>query len=299
MDPLAAAAVAVVVVATLYAFARRALLSLTYAIAVLAIYALQVLAFQLFWSGAPVAPFLWQELGLAYGSGTLPLPWTWVTFQFVHGSETHLLLNLMGFVFISPVFEERVGSARWAVLFLAGGAFGALVFIVLSLNRSLPLVGASAGLFSIFAAYGRLFPRERIRLFLPLPGLPALPVLQVVIGFLVLEMLLGLIGPRGIAWEAHAGGLAFGLAAAPAVRRLPLGRSRTRKLAPLDGLRELATTAETRSWLEEAERADLPEVRDAWIEKLVASARCPKCGGALRKRLGTLRSDCGWSRRMG
>ena len=290
--------IAIVVAATLAAFARKALLSLTYAVAILSVYVLQVVAvpaaLRMGWGDLLV----WNDVVLAYAPGSWPAPTSWITFQFVHGSEAHLLLNTLGFVLLAPIFEERVGSLRWALLFFAGGAAGALVFVLLHANERLILVGASAGLFSVLAAYGRLYPRDRVRLFLPIPGIPALPILQVVIGFLVLESLLGLVGPAGIAWEAHVGGLALGLAAAPAVARLPLGRSMGSRLAFLDELRDLATTPELRSLLEDAGAADRPELREAWVETFVAKARCPKCGGPLLVRLGSLRSDCGWRRRF-
>jgi hypothetical protein len=129
--------------------------------------------------------------------------------------------------------------------------------------------------------------------------MPAIPVAQLVVIFLVLEVLLGLVGPSGIAWEAHVAGIAFGFAAAPAVMRLPIpGRRRAGKAPPIDGVRDLATTPELRSILDEAARADLPETRDAWMQKFVASARCPRCGGPLRMRFGRLASPCGWRRAL-
>ena len=289
MDVSSVVALGIVVLATAYAFVRRALLSLTYAVAILVVYALEVA------SGFGIV----DTLGLVSAPGQAPAPWSWVTFQFVHASETHVFLNLLGLVFLSPTFEERVGSPRWAILYFAGGAFGAFAFLVVNLGHPIVLVGASAGISAVFGAYGRLYPRDRVTLFLPIPGVPAIPVAQLVVIFLVLELLLGFFGPSGIAWQAHAAGIAFGFAAAPAVMRLPMpGRRRAAKPTRIDGLRDLATTPELRAILEEAARADLPETRNAWIEKLVASARCPQCGGPLRLRFGRLASPCGWRRSL-
>lgn|GEM_PF-4719724 len=287
MDPLSSVAIGVIVVATLYAVLRKALLSLVYAITVLTIFALQV-----------VEPLVTFDLGLLYVPGRSPVPWTFITFQFVHGSLAHVLLNLTGFVFLTPVFEERVGSLPWAVLFFLGGAVGALSMIALSGGAFL-LVGASAGLLCLLGAYGRLYRRERITLFLPVRGMPSLPVLYVVIGFLVLETILSLVPPgglQGIAWAGHVGGLAFGFAAGPLVSRLSGRKARPVRPAHLEGLQDLATTPELRSSLEQATRADLPEVRQAWVEQFVRAVRCPKCGGPVRSSWGALRSDCGWRR---
>lgn len=302
MEILSAVAIASIVVATVYAFARKALLSLTYAIVVLFVYVLDVVSGNLALTppGFPIP--LTFDLGLIPGPGLMNRPWTWITFQFVHGSIDHLLLNLLGFVLISPVFEERVGSGRWAVLFFVGGAFGAAVFLAFHYAAMVLLLGASAGLMAVFGAYGRLYPRDKIQLFLPIPGVPALPVIHVVIAFLVLETALtlmrGLVPGQTIAWEAHVGGILFGFVAAPFVMRLPSRKGRVTPLATLASLHDLATTRELKSILSEAENADLVEIRQAWIEKFVRACPCPKCGGPLRLRFGRMRSACGWHRKI-
>ena len=292
MEPVSIAAIGVVGLATGYAFVRKAPLSLVYGVTILLVFALQVISapgpVELV-SKAPVT----MELGLRVAS---PTTWSWLTFEFVHGSQTHVVLNLLGLILISPTFEERIGSARWALLFFVGGAFGALVFVLVHLGQPILLVGASAGIFAVFGAYGRLYPRDRVSLFLPLPGLRPLPVIQVVVLFLALEAVLGVLLPGGIAWEGHAGALVFGFAAAPAIMRLPLPGRRSPRLRSLAGWKDLATTFELVRILEEAERADLAETREAWVEKFVAAARCPQCGGPLRLRFGRLTSKCGWRR---
>ena len=209
-----------------------------------------------------------------------------------------MILNLFGLLLISPMFEERIGSLRWAILFFAGGALGALVFVLVHPAQQFLLVGASAGIFGAFGAYGRLFPKERVTLFLPLPGVPAIPVIQMVVLFLALEIILGVLSPVGIAWEGHAAALAFGFAAAPAIMRLPLPGRRTPRLRSLEGLRDLASTTDLARLLDEAEHADLPETREAWLEKFIGAARCPRCGGPLRARFGRLASPCGWRRSL-
>ncbi len=294
-SPFSFVAIAVIIVAVAYAFWRKALLSLTLSVAILVVFALEYLTNDL----------ITLDLRLMLSQGALSPPWTWVTFQFLHANLTHLMLNLLALLLIAPVFEERIGSVRFAVFFFLGGATGAAGFVVLNLSQGfLALVGASAGISAVFGAYGRLYPRDRVALFLPLPGVPSLPVLEVVIGFLVLETVLSLLPSLGIsfgsnvAWLAHVVAALFGFAIAPLVMRIPVGKVRGAKVTPLAGLRDLATTPELKSMLEEAERADIPELRDAWIEKFVTKARCPQCAGPLRLRFGRLASGCGWKRRV-
>ena len=294
MHPASLAAIAVIVLATAYGFVRKAPLSLMFAVAILAVYALQVATSSFgFVLSSPVV----SDLGLSAARGSAPAPWTWITFEFVHASETHIFLNLLGLILISPTLEERIGSGRWASVYFIGGAVGALVFLLVHFGVTVLLVGASAGIFAAFGAYGRLYPRDRIALFLPLPGVPSLPVIEVVVIFLALEGLLGFLGPLGIAWEAHFGALVFGFATAPFFMRIPLRGGRGR-LSPVNALKDLATSPELQRIFHEAEHADLPETRDAWIESFVQTARCPRCAGPLRRRFGRITSDCGWRRRL-
>jgi len=294
VHPASLAAIAVIVLATAYGFVRKAPLSLMFAVAILVVYALQVATSAFgFVLSSPVV----FDLGLFAARGSPPAPWTWITFEFVHASETHIFLNLLGLILISPTLEERIGSRRWAIVYFVGGAVGALVFLLVHLGITVLLVGASAGIFAAFGAYGRLYPRDRIALFLPIPGVPSFLVIEVVVIFLALEGLLGFLGPLGIAWEAHVGALVFGFATAPFFMRIPLRGGRGR-LVPVNSLEDLATSPELQRILHEAERADLPETRDTWIASFVRAARCPRCTGPLRRRFGRITSDCGWHRRL-
>jgi len=86
------ASIAVIVLATAYGFVRKAPLSLMYAVAILAVYALQAASSAFgFVLSSPVT----FELGLFAGPGSPPAPWSWITFEFVHASETHIFLNLL------------------------------------------------------------------------------------------------------------------------------------------------------------------------------------------------------------
>jgi len=294
VHPASLAAIAVIVLATAYGFVRKAPLSLMFAVAILVVYALQVATSAFgFVLSSPVV----FDLGLFAARGSPPAPWTWITFEFVHASETHIFLNLLGLILISPTLEERIGSRRWAIVYFVGGAVGALVFLLVHLGITVLLVGASAGIFAAFGAYGRLYPRDRIALFLPIPGVPSFLVIEVVVIFLALEGLLGFLGPLGIAWEARVGALVFGFATAPFFMRIPLRGGRGR-LVPVNSLEDLATSPELQRILHEAERADLPETRDAWTDSFVRAARCPRCAGPLRRRFGRITSDCGWHRRL-
>src|SRR5437870_12474022 len=143
-----------------------------YAVAILGVFALQVSSSALGFVRLSPVTF---ELGLFAAPGSPPAPWAWITFEFVHASETHIFLNLLGLILISPTLEERIGSARWTLLFFVGGAAGALVLLLVHFGSVVLLVGVSAGIFAVFGAYGRLYPRGRVALFVPVRGIPAVP----------------------------------------------------------------------------------------------------------------------------
>src|SRR3989454_1368557 len=141
-----------------------------FAVAILGVYALQV-ATSAF--GSVLSSPVVFDLGLFAARGSPPAPWTWITFEFVHASETHIFLNLLGLILISPALEERIGSWRWAIVYFVGGAGGALVFLLVDFGGPGLLVGASAGIFAAFGADGRLCPRDRVCPVLAVPGGPS------------------------------------------------------------------------------------------------------------------------------
>lgn len=301
-DPASLVAVAVIVACLFYSYARKALLTFTITVACCIVFFLEVATdyFPLwidlsFYANVPYAALL--------GMPAVSPPWTILTYQFLHAGVTHLLFNVLAFVLIAPTFEERIGSFRFGVIYFLGGIVGAIGFALLNLSTGFLLIGASASISAVFGAYGRLYPRDRVQLFFPIPGLPALPMIDVVLGFLVLETALSFFGGSvpffgAVAWQAHVIAMVFGLAVAPLAMRIPVGRRRTLKAISFASWRSLATTPELRSILEEAQRADLPEIRDAWLEKFVKAMRCPRCGGPVKRTLGRLSSPCGWKVRL-
>lgn len=294
MNPLTVVALAAILGAFAFSAWRRALLSLTLAILIVIVYLLDYVSWTLRMFPTVGYELAWQS----FPTGAFPYvspPWTVVTTIFVHAGVFHLMFNLLGFLLITPLLEERIGTLRWGLLFFGGAMAGQLVFWLSEFGQAFAVVGASGGLLAVLAAFARLYPREKVALFLPLPGLPAVPVMWVVIGYLLVSLALSAAPNSGIAWQAHLGGIAFGFAAAPLVMRIPAGRSPARLAAvnfvPLE---PLATTRELRQILEELKTADVPEVRAAWLEKFAAKATCPTCGGPLRYRRGRLASTCGW-----
>jgi len=238
----------------------------------------------------------WLDLALwrygPYHSG----PLSYVTMMFLHANLFHLLFNLIFVIGLGPLLEDRIGPLRWGVLFFVGGIFANLAFEAVNyLGAGYLLLGASGGLSAAFGAFGRLYPRERISMWLLVP-LPSLPVIYYVIGFILIQFLLSLFAFEplsSVAWEAHVAGALFGFAVAPLVMRIPT-RRKAEKVRDFSVLQPLVQGADLDEIYGHLSKETLPDVQEAWLEKFAVKAACPRCGKPLRFSRGALRSDCGW-----
>jgi membrane associated rhomboid family serine protease len=121
-------------------------------------------------------------------------PWRLVTVAFVHGGLMHILFNGYSLWVMGNLLERTLGSARFLIIFFASVIGGSLAVLVV--GQSSFVVGASGGIFGLFAA---LFAVNR--------GFGGNNVsLVVIVG---INLALGFIVP-GVAWEAHIGGLIVG-----------------------------------------------------------------------------------------
>jgi membrane associated rhomboid family serine protease len=299
VEILSAIAALTIPAAVGYAAWRKAPLSLTLAVAMLATFGLGIVASRLYPYGGLFR--FWDDLAVWKIPGSHSGPLTYLTMMFVHADLFHILFNLLFLILIGPLLEERIGSLRWGVLFFAGGLVATVAYEAIHFqDPGYGLLGASGALSAVFGAFGRLYPREKLSVWLPIP-LPPMPVIYYVIGFVAVQFLLSLLpfgGPlSGIAWEAHVAGLAFGFAAAPLVMRIP-SRKTSERVRDFSALRTLAKRPELEEILGHLSKEPLREAQVAWLEKFAAKASCPQCGRPLRFRRSALRSECGWKLRV-
>jgi membrane associated rhomboid family serine protease len=158
------------------------------------------------------------EATYAYGALSLEglrhgYVWQLLTFQFLHGGLTHLVLNSIALYFCGRLLEPVLGLRSFLSLYFLSGFVGGLVQLGLALI--LPerfgggVVGASGGICGLIAAFALLNPQATIYLFFVLP-VRAFYFVPLVGGVTVLLILFG---PRdGIAHGGHLGGLLVGVA---------------------------------------------------------------------------------------
>lgn len=207
--------------------------------------------------------------------------YTLLTSMFAHANFTHLLFNVLGLILIGTVFEQRVGTRPFILIFLLSGLAGTVVFGAIHWNNPYTfVVGASGAISGVLGAFARLYPNERMSMILIVIPLPPMRIWTIVAIFVLLQFLF-IPTSANIAYEAHLGGLAAGILLSPAIVKLPL-HQRVKRTIALSSLRRLATTPELRADLQRIEQETVPDVRSAWIEHFLSKARCPQCGSRLR-----------------
>ncbi|MEC9234262.1 MAG: rhomboid family intramembrane serine protease [Planctomycetota bacterium] len=114
--------------------------------------------------------------------------WRFISFQFLHGDFTHLLVNMFGLWIFGPMVERYLGGKRYLAFYLLCGIFGALFYLLLNAagaalaifgldtvpfllvnNAHRPLIGASAGVFGVLLAGAYLAPNSTVLLFFLIP----------------------------------------------------------------------------------------------------------------------------------
>ena len=143
-----------------------------------------------------------------------------LTFQFMHGGWWHLLGNMIGLYFFGRAMEETLGKKGLLILYLLSGTIGGLFQVAWAFifPQFGSVVGASAGVFGLIAAFATRAPDQPITLLVALIFPVTFPakVLLIAEGAMAI---VGLVGPflnfsamtGNIAHAAHLGGMLTGI----------------------------------------------------------------------------------------
>ena len=170
-----------------------------------------------------------------YRFGVIPSQWTvglgrvsewpsqWLTLltsQFLHGGFLHLASNMWYLWIFADNVEDRLGHARFVLLYLGSGVAAVAAQILVTPQSAVPMVGASGAIAGVLGAYLLLFPSARIVTLIPLGWywdtveLPAFLflgfwfLLQWIQGMTTLGQVASV---GGIAVWAHVGGFVSGM----------------------------------------------------------------------------------------
>lgn len=138
------------------------------------------------------------------------MPWQVVTYAFMHGSITHLLLNMLGLWMFGGEMERLWGPKRYLQFYAAGALAAAACQLIISMLAGWgnPMVGASGALFALLMAFGMTFPDRTILLLIPPIPIKAKYLVMIYGAF---ELYQGVAGTQsGVAHFAHLGGMLGG-----------------------------------------------------------------------------------------
>jgi membrane associated rhomboid family serine protease len=144
---------------------------------------------------------------------------TLLTSMFMHGGWLHILGNMLFLFIFGDNVEYNFGRVKYLVFYLLCG-FGADATQILMGGRDsvVPNLGASGAIAGVLAAYLVLFPTARVRGLVPIGFLAFLADIPawVMIGVWIITQIVdqSLVGEQGggVAYWAHIGGFALGLA---------------------------------------------------------------------------------------
>lgn len=139
--------------------------------------------------------------------------WTWVTSVFAHGGFGHIALNSIVLYFFGPPVERRLGSRRFAALFVVTGVIAGLAQIGVALvmgAAGVGVLGASGAIMAVMGVLTVLNPSLRVYLYFIIP----MPLWVLTFGFALFSVFAGFgtVGGGGVAHWAHLAGLVAGLA---------------------------------------------------------------------------------------
>ena len=148
-----------------------------------------------------------------------PINWfTPVLSMFLHGGWGHLIGNSLYLWVFGNNVEDSMGRGRFVAFYLLTGVAAAFAHLAVDPTSPVPTVGASGAISGIMGAYLVLYPRVRVRTFIPpifLLHFPAWLVLLLWFGSQVVSGLPDLSPLRreisgGVAVWAHVGGFVAG-----------------------------------------------------------------------------------------
>lgn len=140
--------------------------------------------------------------------------WQLATYSFLHGSVSHVLLNMLTLWMFGSQEEQDWGSRKFLEFYFFCVIGAALVTVAVSYtglpgaSPLVPTIGASGGIYGLLIAFGMLYGDREILLF-PFPfSIKA----KYLVGIIIFVVVIATFQPSqgGVANFAHLGGLLFG-----------------------------------------------------------------------------------------
>ena len=185
---------------------------------------------------APVGFALPMGPGLACLVDRDPINWlTPVLSMFLHGGWMHLIGNSLYLWVFGNNVEDSMGRWRFLAFYLICGLAAAASHVLVAPASPVPTVGASGAISGVLGAYLVLYPRVRVRIFVPPFFLFRVAAWLMLVWWFVTQVITGLpqLSPLrpdvsgGVAVWAHVGGFVAGAALVKLFQRRDLVERRT------------------------------------------------------------------------
>ncbi|MCB1394942.1 MAG: rhomboid family intramembrane serine protease [Rhodobacter sp.] len=127
-----------------------------------------------------------------------------VSYAFLHGGFLHMLFNMLILLQLGRGAVARLGQAGFLLVYLLSAVGGAAFYGLLS-TADAPMLGASGAVFGLFGT--SVFWELQVR---RAHGASFEPVLRLVLGLVVMNVVLFFLVGGMLAWQAHLGGFVTG-----------------------------------------------------------------------------------------
>lgn len=126
-----------------------------------------------------------------------------LTYMFLHGGLSHIFFNMFVLWMFGTEIEFGWGSKKFGRFYILAGLSGAILTLIVHSGQNIPVVGASAAIYGVLAAYWVMFPSRMLYIWFLFP----VKVKWAIPGMMILGFLFG---GGNVAHFAHLGGALFG-----------------------------------------------------------------------------------------
>ncbi|MEM9203102.1 MAG: rhomboid family intramembrane serine protease [Actinomycetota bacterium] len=134
--------------------------------------------------------------------------------MFLHAGWLHLGGNLLFLWIFGNNVEDQMGRFAYVLFYVIAGVVATAAHVLVQVDSTVPLVGASGAIAGVMGAYLVWFPWARVRTIVWLvwiPVWPRIPAILLLAFWFFSQFFIG--NDAGIAWVAHVAGFVFGVVA--------------------------------------------------------------------------------------